>query len=447
MDDVMDTDGYRPDTQQIGHPAEASTDQRRLAELETLHHLSLQLNSQMDTGALLQLIVDQAVALMGVEAGLLFLYDPAGDQLYAEIATDYLAEFIGVRLNRSEGLAWHAFESRRAQSVTNYPTWSGRVAIQAQRPLLSNLLATPLVGRNGVLGVLDLGSERRAFGDHDIWLAELFAAQATVALESAHLIDEVQRQTRENARLLDAERRQLRHLQESQAQMVRVEKMAALGRMAAALAHEINNPLQAIQSHIELVMDFPLSPEQRTEFLGVVRSEMGRLTGIVQRVLDFARPTLSPRRSVAVNELVRQSLALADKQRQRQHIRVMTAVEDGLIVSVGADQIVQVLLNLVINAIEAIGRDGEIEIRALRDGDYARLTIYNDGPPIAKDDLPHIFEPFYTTKSDGTGLGLAVSKNLIEQYDGHIAVTNRPDGSGVLVTVQLPLAAPGMIEK
>lgn len=391
----------------------------RFAELETLHDVSLQLNSQMDTTALLRLILEKAISLLDVEAGIFFLYDPLHESLCAEVATEYLEEFVGVRLRVDEGMAGQAFQSRQALIVNDYPGWPSRISIQAQRPLLRNLMAVPLIGKDGVLGVLDLGSERREFGDHDIWLTEMFAAQAAVALESARLLDRVERQTRE---------------------MVRVEKMAALGRMAAALAHEINNPLQAIQSHVELVMDFPLPPAQQAEFLGVVRTEMARLTAIVQRVLDFSRPSLAPRRPVAVEELIQQTLALASKQLQRNAVRVVTAAEAGLIVAVGPDQIVQVLLNLVINAVEAIGHDGQIEIWAIREGGHALITVANDGPSIAAADLGHVFEPFFTTKSDGTGLGLAVSQNLVEQYGGHISVANRQDERGVIFSVRLPLA-------
>lgn len=419
---------------------------RRSTELEALHDVSLQLNTQPHTAKLLQLIIDQSVKLLDVEAGMLFLYDPESDQLCGEIATDYLTEFIGMKLDRGQGLAWQAFTNRRGMTISNYPGWANRVAVQQRRPLLTNLLAVPLLGASGVLGVLDLGSERRTFGEHDVWLAEMFAAQASAALENARLVAEVRRQAGEmtalandNAHLLEVERQQFQRLQESQTQMVRVEKMAALGRMAAALAHEINNPLQAIQSHVELVMDFQLTPDQQADFLAVVRAEMERLTEIVQRVLDFSRPALALRQPVEIDDLIHRTLVLAGKQLQRHGIQVATAVEGGLAVAVGRDQMVQVFLNLVINAVEAIGNNGRIEIRADGQDGYARIAFANDGPCIPAEHLPHLFEPFYTTKPDGTGLGLAVSQNLVAQYGGEIAVANCIDGPGVVFTVHLPL--------
>ena len=174
---------------------------RRSAELETLHDISLQLNSQMDTTALLQLILDEAITLLDVDAGIFFLYDPAHDDLCAEYATEYLAEFLGVHLRRDEGMAGQVFQSRQAIIVNDYPGWARRVSLQAQRPRLRNLMAVPLNGKDGVLGVLDLGSEHHEFNEHDVWLAEMFAAQAAVALDSARLLARVEGQSREMVRV------------------------------------------------------------------------------------------------------------------------------------------------------------------------------------------------------------------------------------------------------
>ena len=392
---------------------------RRSAELESLHAISLQLNAQVDTAALLQQILDQAVALLDVEAGLFFLYDPERDQLIGEIATEYLAEFIGMRLARGEGLSWQVFESLRAQTVTDYARWPNRVAVQPRRPLLRNLLAAPLIGKEGVLGVLNLASEGKEFGDQDIWLAELFAAQAYCCPGKRPIAGPRRAPLhRIGARREDGGPRP--HGRRAGAR----DQQSLAGDPEPRRAGPRLSPAAGTTSRV---------PGRRPHRDGPPDRDRPAGAGLLA-------PALAPRRPVAVDEIIRQTVALASKQLQRSNIRVTFAAEPGLIVAVGPDQIVQVFLNLVINAVDAIGRDGAIEIRAAGAGDRAVITVANDGPAIAQHDLPHVFEPFYTTKTDGTGLGLAVSQNLVAQYGGQIAVANQDGGRGVIFTVHLPLA-------
>lgn len=411
---------------------------QRSAQLRALYDVSLRLNAQLDVSDLVRLILDQATTLLGVQAGALFLYDPERDDLTVTVATDYLSEFVGMKLQRGEGLSGQVLQAGHTLKVDDYPGWPGRVSLHQRRPRLKALLAAPLIGKQTILGTITLGAEHKPFSDDDVWLAELFAAQAAVALEKARLHDKVQRYAVENARLLQAEREQFERYQATQAQMAHVEKQAAMGRLAAALAHEINNPLQAMQSHLELVMDFPLPGEKRQEFLNVVRQEIARLNGIAQRVLSYARPAVLECREVSVAELVQQTLALAGKQLQHSHIQVSSEVPEGLKVYVAPDQMLQVFLNLVINAIEAIGADGHIWIAASARDDQVVISFADDGQPIPEADLPHIFEPFFTTKPDGTGLGLAVSYNLVEQHGGRLTAQNSAEGRGVIFTVSLP---------
>jgi two-component system NtrC family sensor kinase len=439
----------------------AERHRQRSAALEALHGISLRLNAQLATDALLTEIVDQATMLLDAEAGCVFTYDEAGDQLVVTVGNDYMRRALGLRIAPGVGLAGRAFQTRQALTVDDYARWEKRSELYEREGFSFHaLLAVPLSGPGGVLGVLNIArTDHQPFDEQAVWLAELFAAQAATALENARLYSE-------NSRLLRMESEQRRRLQESHEQLVRVEKIAALGRLAAALAHEVNNPLQAIQSHLELVMDFPVSPEQQREFLEVIRHEIARLNEIAQRVLNFARPAVMARRRVALAELVNHTLALAGKQLQRNRIAVAVSIPDTVHVLVGPDQMVQVFLNLIINAVEAIGSDGCIEITAVErpsscrsaelaadqeaapgvatgadanagDGTVA-ISFADDGRAIALEHLPHLFEPFFTTKPDGTGLGLAVSQNLVEQYGGTLTAANRPTGRGAIFTVCLP---------
>jgi PAS domain S-box-containing protein len=227
--------------------------------------------------------------------------------------------------------------------------------------------------------------------------------------------------------------------------LLRSERLAAMGHMAATVAHEIQNPLQAIQSHLELVLDFDLEPNEKKEYLRFCCQEIERLTGITERVLGFARPSKDTLRPTTVTHLMQRALAIS-KPLQHARIQVTNDIPVNLPpVLVIPDQIVQVLLNLIINAIEAIPDTGHVHVTAYidqdrEDKDMVVLTLTNDGPPIPPEQIEHIFDPFFTTKPGGTGLGLFTSHNIIEQHGGMISVENLSDDQGVVFGIALPIA-------
>jgi PAS domain S-box-containing protein len=235
--------------------------------------------------------------------------------------------------------------------------------------------------------------------------------------------------------------RDITERKQMQQSLLRAERMAAMGRLAAALAHEINNPLQAIRGHLDLVLDFALSSDESEECLHVCRQEIGRLTEIAQRMLNFARPAKDTRHPVSIYHLIQQTLALVSKQLQRAHIQVTTDLPaDPPLIMVAPDQIVQVLLNLIINAAEVMPAGGLLQIAARAAGDMLVLTLTNNGPSIPEEHIDQIFEPFFTTKPNSTGLGLSISHSIIQQHGGTISVENLRDGQGVTFTITLPIA-------
>jgi signal transduction histidine kinase len=291
-----------------------------------------------------------------------------------------------------------------------------------------SVIAAPLLAKNTVFGVIEvLNQETGSFNPRDLELLSTVAGSAAIAIE--------------NAGLYQAEREQYRRLQQSQAQLIQAEKMTALGRLAATLAHEINNPLQAITSDLELILDFPLDKAEQLARLRVIRQEIDRLSEMTRSVLTFSRPSLAPRRIVPVTDLIKQTLVLAHKKLQHSHIQVTTHWQVEPLVRAAPDQLVQVFLNVIINAIEAIYDHGQIHISVEANDEQAIIRLSNDGPPIASEDLARIFEPFFTTKAGGTGLGLAVSHNIIIQHGGTLNAENMPDARGAAFTVRLPLAS------
>jgi len=224
-------------------------------------------------------------------------------------------------------------------------------------------------------------------------------------------------------------------------QAVRAERLAAMGWLAAALAHEINNPLQAIRTNLELVLDFDLEPDEDEEYLHVVSQEIERLTEITRRVLDFARPADDTRYPVPIAHLIQETLRLIGKQLQLAHIQVTTDCPANLpLVFVAPNQIIQVLLNLGINATETMSDGGHLHIAARADENMAELTLTNDGPPLPAEHMERIFDPFFTTKPKGTGLGLSISHSIIHRHGGTMNVENLKGDQGVTFTITLPIA-------
>jgi PAS domain S-box-containing protein len=287
--------------------------------------------------------------------------------------------------------------------------------------------------------------------------AEAARAQKTIA-ETGHAILEV-RNRRKNGEIFPAflSASQLKNAQgepigvmgvsrditeakKAEEQTIRAERLAALGQMATALAHEINNPLQAIRSILDLVLDFPIEAEERENNLRIVRQEIERLSEVAERVINFARPARIPRRAASVSEVLQHTLTLAGKHLQHSHVQVVTDLPDDLPPAlIAPEQITQVFLNLILNAIEEMRDGGNLRIALWRDGKDAVASFANDGPAIPADVMPHVFEPFFTTKPEGSGLGLSVSQTLAQQNGGNLSVRNIGRDKGVEFIVRLPL--------
>jgi two-component system, sporulation sensor kinase A len=221
----------------------------------------------------------------------------------------------------------------------------------------------------------------------------------------------------------------------------RTERLAAMGQMAAVLAHEIRNPLQAIQSSVELVVDYLVDPAEREEYLRHSYKEVERLTEITNRVLNFSDPETITFYHIAVTELLQRALALVDRRLPPANIHLTRDVPENLpSLYVAPDQIVQVLVNLFLNAIESMPEGGQMDIKAWQKNDSVYIAVTNSGPPIPPALIDRIFDPFFSTKSTGAGLGLTISDSIVQQHGGVLSVQNRAANQGVTFTIALPIA-------
>ncbi len=224
-------------------------------------------------------------------------------------------------------------------------------------------------------------------------------------------------------------------------EMIRTERLAAMGQVVATLAHEVKNPLQALNSNLELLSDYPLEPDEREESLRICRDEVQRLIDITQNVLSLSRTDIHAYQPVSIAQAWQQTLDLLKQPIQDAGINVDVDLPPELPkVSGSLDQIVQVLLNLALNSLESMPGGGNMEISGRQTGNQLTICITNDGPPIPNEHVEHLFEPFFTTKPNGTGLGLFVCHAIIQQHGGSLSAGNLPNGSGVRFTIALPVA-------
>jgi two-component system, NtrC family, sensor kinase len=293
---------------------------------------------------------------------------------------------------------------------------------------VANGARTLPVPRSGASELLELGAAVQAMA------GKLISEEATLILKVEELTDTTRRLT------------------DTRAQLVRSERMASVGRLAAGLAHEIGNPIAALMGMEDLLMEGGLDTDAQRDFLQRMRRETERIHVVVRDLLDFARPEgpsqaeVGPPVPADVGAVVDDVAALVRPQKLFRAVRIETSVTPALEVALPAPRLTQVLLNLVLNAgaaVVAANRDaGRIVIRARAvSATQARIEVEDDGPGISPTVCDRLFEPFVTTKEvgEGTGLGLAVCRGLVESAGGEIGV-DASYGSGARFYVVLPLA-------
>jgi signal transduction histidine kinase len=393
--------------------------------------------ASLDLDRTLRMVMDKAVETLPMDAGALFRFS-AESQAYQvavshNLSQDHVAQ---ITFAFDEGVPGWVVKHRQALIVPQAAA-DPRVHPYVVRDGVRSVLAIPLIAREQVVGVLNLYAKTNldAFDTEAVQLAQVFADQAAIAIENARLMGELRRAAAELEARVERRTRQLR---QTQAQIIRTEKLAAVGRLAASVAHEVNNPLQAIALQLDLIADEGLARPAR-ERLATVQEELARIASIVQRLLDFQRPTPGQRTPCHVPELLDDVLVLASKQLQQHGVTVVHQGDTGLkpVLAVG-DQIKQVFLNLVLNAVEAMPGGGQLRVNSQPSNGMVSVAFSDTGAGIEPKVLSQVFEPFFSTKASGTGLGLAVSHQIVSQHGGTLEASSLP-GQGSTFTVGLPI--------
>lgn len=404
-------------------------------DLASLYQVAQGLSASSNIRELLDLIIDRATALVGAERGFVVLSTPGG--AYSIAASKQMStESLAPSGTLSSSLLARVIEERQAVLTTNVQEddrFDLTQSIIMQQ--IRSVLAVPLVAQGELVGAIyvDTQINERLFSESDLSLLEAMASQAAIAIRNARLYADT---LESNQRL----RLALRELEETQQQLVQAERLAAVGRLAASVAHELRNPLTIMRNAIYFLdrlvsSGTEYSPDTIRRYLSKLDLEVERQLKIINDLLFFSRDRPRNIEEVDLNALLLETLLRVPMP---ESVRVIKRLEPSLPqIRADADQLQQVFVNLITNAVQAMRQGGTLTVATASEDESVVAEITDTGVGISKQHLEKLFEPFFTTKESGIGLGLAVTKSLVEGHGGNISVTSK-EGEGTSFFVELP---------
>ena len=397
-----------------------------LAQLTHLISASLAFDDVLLTG------IVKLRQLIQVESCAIFTLDENTESLiYIGVGDDgTLHRLQNITFPTNEGLLGLVFAQKKATYDNNIqarPDYDPALDARLGRTVRA-ILYVPLLVQDKVVGVVELANKQHgSFEELDRTLATSAASTIAAALDNACLYEEQSRLVEE--------------LRFSQEQLIQSEKLAAMGRLAASLAHEINNPLQAVHSCLQLALNFNLDVQKQDQYLNMANEEVERMIDIVSRILDFTRPSARAPVLLSLHQVIREVIQLAQKYTVNNDITIKEERASDLPpVTAVADQIAHVFLNIMLNAFDAMPQTGTLTIKTYSTDEWVIASFQDNGVGMDETVRQRIFEPFFTTKPNAKGLGMTISYGIIERYSGQIKVRSQPD-QGTTVTLFLPRAA------
>ncbi len=411
--------------------------ERRLWQAQRRYHRTLITASSgmtrvKEIGRLCQLIAYMVNRTVGLVNTALFLYDQKEQRYFLRAARyrslippklsvgqgEPLIELLQskkdlVVLEELEAELQGKRSDERARRLEPAYTW--------MRQLEARLIV-PSFSDDRLLAFLVLGAKRSGepYTTDDIAIFSGLANQAALAIENAMVFEE---------------------LRANEAYMVQSEKLASIGQLASGMAHEIHNPLTIISGEAQLYLErFRNRDAKVDQLLQSIIEECKRAADITRRILRFAKPAPADVSAVDLKAVVEESLTLAGYQVRLERVERVVNVPDGLPkVRSNQNQLQEVLLNLILNACQAMGeKGGRLMVSAAANGSSVTLTVEDTGPGIPMNIQRRIFDPFYTTKPTGTGLGLFVTQRILKSHGGSIELKSE-EGRGARFTIQLPV--------
>src|SRR5437879_1530310 len=406
--------------------------QLRLRHTETLVTVSQAVGATLDLSEVLRRATREMVRALGGDTGVAWLVTPGTEQLVPlvgyHVPKDLVAKASSLALRRDTPF----FERLRAHgTLAVSDSASGEWNDMPMAGLIDHksILIQPMFWKGHVMGGFTVlwSRDRHRFSSDEMRLAEGIALQGALAVE--------------NSRLFEGVKEQMDELKRTQAQLVQSTKLAAIGELAANIAHEINNPLTTVLGFASFLAERIAPTDPMREELGLIQEEASRARDIVRDLLQFSRQRDFSPESADVNTVLEQVIAMVRRQGALNVITVDERYEPDLpAVELDVSRIKQVFLNIINNAVYVMPNGGSLTVRTETANGGVRIAFADTGPGIAPEHRDRIFDPFFTTKPEvsGTGLGLSVSLGIVQSHGGTIEVETEV-GRGTTFTVALPL--------
>ena len=396
----------------------------------------------LDIQEILRLVLEGVTKNIGFDRARLYLINEKKNLLECKMAVGIDEERIkGITLplDPEDSVVGRSIFEKQPFIIPDASTDQRVNPILKEKFNLHSLLVIPLMAKEKALGAIaaDFVDPNKNITKEALESVMVFAQQAGLAIHNAFMYQELKtfsQQMEEKIQKTTAD------LRKTEAQLIRSEKLAALGQLAAGIAHEIRNPLTSINILIHsLTKNFP-SEDSHREDLNVIEEEIDRINEILDRFLRFAKPAPPLLERTEVASIFEETLQLIRPRMEKQRVHVQKEFQDLPMILMDREQIKQVALNLLLNAVQAMPRGGTLTLRGQnsKDGQWITISIQDSGVGIPDEDMNKLFDPFFSTKEGGIGLGLSIAHRIIDQHHGKIEVESDP-GKGTLFTIWLPI--------
>ena len=438
----------------IDPPVAGPEKPRTVRKLSGIHEITNAITSQLDLNKILEVVFRESKKIIRYDLASIDLLDKTG-----KISIVYFLEPTRrgkIKLGETfplegTGIEW-VIKNKRALIRTDFSReMSYREDPYIRETGILSGIVIPLIYREKVIGTFNLGSKRKnSYHRKDERILGIIAGHIAIALENARIHKEL----RDHAQNLEAEveertkelQNNIENLQAAQVKLIQTEKLAATSKLVAGVAHEVKNPLSSIsfagsiiEKALETGTDLDQVRESCRESISIFKSEVIRLKNLLDRFIAFGQPTTTVREKTDINKVVRQAIQSLKWKLEEKKVQLVETYSDNLPeIQIDKDEFHRAIFNIIINSIHAIQPGGTIGVKTILEDGQITIEFEDDGCGIRSNIQDKIFDIFFTTKSQGSGMGLSQVYRTVESHNGSICLSSDV-GKGTKLQIELPL--------